>query len=94
MEDEKLVSMANQISRFFRSYPEPDAIKGIHDHIVAFWTPGMRRTLNDRIAADPAGIDTLVVQAVAPGARPPGQNPTSKETAGPGTLGELESDAG
>ena len=94
MEDEKLVSMANQISRFFHAYPDEDAIKGIHDHIVAFWTPGMRRTLNDRIAADPAGIDTLVVQAIAPGAKPPGQNPTRKEAAGPGTLGELDSDAG
>ena len=45
MSVDKLIRMANQISSFFRSYPEDQAIKGIHDHLIAFWTPGMRLTL-------------------------------------------------
>ncbi|WP_230532596.1 formate dehydrogenase subunit delta [Microvirga roseola] len=27
------------IAAFFRSYPENQAINGLHDHLTAFWTP-------------------------------------------------------
>ena len=95
MDDGKLVAMANQISAFFRAYPEPDAVVGIRDHITAFWTPGMRRALQARVGSSADGVDSLVVQAMASAGAPAGgRNPTAKETAGPGTLGELESDAG
>ena len=51
--NDKLVRMANQIALFFRSYPENEAVAGIHNHIVAFWTPKMRRDIEDY--ADEAG---------------------------------------
>jgi formate dehydrogenase subunit delta len=56
---EKLVRMANQIAAFFRSYPEDEAVAGIHKHIVAFWTPRMR---------DPLALTAL---EVTPKARSP-----------------------
>ena len=43
--DDKLVRMANQIACFFQSYPDDEAMAGIQKHIVAFWTPKMRRAL-------------------------------------------------
>ena len=79
---EKLVRMANQIATFFRSYPDEDAIAGIHDHIVAFWSPAMRRDIEARLDRDEAGIDPLVVGALHSGRM--GTSPTHRETAGPG----------
>ena len=93
MQDDRLVSMANQIALFFRSYPDADAVAGIHDHLKAFWTPSMRRTLAHRIDVSTDGIDRLVVMAfMHPDAA--GHSPIVKETAGPGELGEAASDAG
>jgi formate dehydrogenase subunit delta len=92
MEADKLVAMANQIATFFRSYPETDAMRGIHDHIVAFWTPGMRRTLEARLQDNPAGVESLVVGAIT--TRPRGESPIKKETEGPAAGGQLASDAG
>ena len=43
--NEKLVRMANQIAAFFRSYPQDEAVAGIHKHVTAFWTPRMREQL-------------------------------------------------
>ena len=40
-QEDKLVRMANQIATFFRSYPDEEAVAGIHKHIMAFWTPKM-----------------------------------------------------
>ncbi len=39
----KLDHMANQIAAFFRSYPEEEAVAGIHDHIRSFWSPGFAK---------------------------------------------------
>jgi formate dehydrogenase subunit delta len=92
MSTEKLVRMANQIASFFRSYPDDQAAKGIHDHIVAFWTPGMCKTL--LVYANEVGrdLDPLVVKAMLE--HQTGKSPIEKETSGPGTVGELGSDAG
>lgn len=88
----KLARMANQIAGFFRAYPEPQAVAGIHDHIAAFWSPRMRADLDAFIAADSGACDPLVVAAVR---RPAGaESPTDREAAGPGEMGQLASDAG
>ena len=92
MSIEKLIRMANQIASFFRSYPEDQALKGIHDHIVAFWTPGMRRALLSYAGQDDGKLDPLVVKSMVDA--PSGKNPIEKEVAGPETVGELGSDAG
>ena len=91
--DEKLVRMANQIASFFRTFPDEEAIAGVHDHIVAFWAPVMCRDLKARLDRDPAGIDPIVVAAMHRHGHAP--SPTSRETAGPAELGEIDaSDAG
>ncbi len=89
----KLDHMANQIAAFFRSYPEDEAVAGIHEHIGSFWTPGMRRDLLARAGSGSARLDPLVVSALqAVSVR---SSPVRKEAAGPAEVGEIgASDAG
>ena len=90
----KLVAKANQIAAFFRPYPAAEAAAGVRDHLAAFWTPAMRRSLDRRPAAGGAGHDPIVMAALrdAPaGAAAPGR----PETAGPREAGAIAaSDAG
>ena len=91
--NEKLVRMANQIASFFRAYPHEQAVAGIHDHIVAFWTPTMRSDLTEHISDGARGADPLVIEALH--ALTTGTSPARKETAGPIEVGEIgASDAG
>ena len=60
MEDNKLVSMANQMTTFFRAYPEAEAAAALREHITLFWTPRMRQMLDARIQADTSGVEPLV----------------------------------
>ena len=92
MSVEKLTRMANQIAGFFRSYPEDKALAGIRDHLVAFWTPGMREAILTHVRQGGSGLDPLVVQALQ--GDQPGESPIEKETAGPEKVGQLGSDAG
>lgn len=64
MDDTKLVDMANQIARFFQSYPPAEASASIADHLIAFWTPAMCRELASRIERTRGQTEPLVVQAV------------------------------
>jgi formate dehydrogenase subunit delta len=92
MSAEKLIRMANQIASFFRSYPEDQATRGIHDHLTAFWTPGMRQTLIALALQETTHLDPLVIKALV--AFQTGKSPIEKEVAGPEIVGELGSDAG
>lgn len=92
MSNEKLVRMANQIASFFRFYPEDQAVRGVHDHLVAFWTPAMRAALLEHARTDHLNLDPLVTKALS--TFPEGKNPIAKEVAGPEQVGELGSDAG
>jgi len=91
--NDKLVRMANQIASFFRSYPEEEAVAGISKHIVAFWTPKMRRNLTDYI--DEAGdrLDNLVVRALTEDTSGL-ESPVREATRDPHLLGAGASDAG
>ena len=89
----KLARMANQIADYFKSYPQDEAVAGVHEHIRAFWSPVMRRDLDACVAADPAVVHPLVLAALrhADG----GPSPARKETAGPDQVGAIDaSDAG
>jgi formate dehydrogenase subunit delta len=90
--DDKLIRMANQITGFFRSYPDAEAMAGIAEHIKAFWTPKMRRNLAQQIAAGAPGLDPLVAQALRGGCV--AESPVHKEVAGPDEVGQMASDAG
>ncbi|TDR89211.1 formate dehydrogenase subunit delta [Enterovirga rhinocerotis] len=61
----KLARMANQIAAFFRSYPEEEAVKGVHGHIKSFWSPRMRLDLAARLDDPDLPVDPLVRAAFA-----------------------------
>lgn len=84
---EKLVRMANQIATFFRSYPDEEAVAGIQEHIVAFWSPSMRRDFTARAQRTEDGIDPLVVAAFGPAQA--AESPAKREAAGPGEAGQI-----
>jgi len=90
MNDAKLVSMANQIAGFFRSYPDAEAQAGIRQHLKSFWTPAMRETI---LAEGPhEGMDPLVTAALQGWTA--AESPIRKETSGPEATGQMASDAG
>lgn len=89
---DKLVRMANQIATFFRSYPEEEAVAGIHKHIVAFWTPKMRQTLDAYVPNAGDRLDALVVTALR--TKPPAESPIRAATRNPQLIGAGASDAG
>lgn len=96
MNIDKLIRMANQIAAFFRAYPETEAIAGIRDHIMSFWTPRMRETLLARMEEDEAGLDSLLDPLAGKALQTfrRTRSPIEKEIAGPKEVGQLGSDAG
>jgi hypothetical protein len=67
---EKLIYMANQISKFFESKPEAEGVVGIAAHINDFWEPRMRRHFFEVVDAGGAGLRPLVLAAAAKIKRP------------------------
>ncbi len=64
MQPDKLVSMANQIGRFF-STQRGDAAAAVAVHIAKFWDPRMREALLHHLeACDGRGLDEVVRGAV------------------------------
>ena len=49
--DNKLVYMANQISKFFAHQGEDKAVAATADHIMKFWDPRMRAAIIAHVAA-------------------------------------------
>jgi formate dehydrogenase subunit delta len=70
MQTHDMVRMANQISEFFKSYTEKEAIEGIADHINKFWEPRMRRDFFVLVDSGGAGLSELVKKAAADIKRP------------------------
>lgn len=92
--DAKLVRMANAIAAFFEAYPEPEAVAGIHDHMVAFWTPKMRDALS-REAEGPLGSTLHPLVRAAVRNLSTALSPAHAEAEGPALRGEVgSSDAG
>ena len=56
MTQDRMVTMANQIATFFRSYPHEEAVEGVATHIRQFWDPRMRRTLLAHFEAGGEGL--------------------------------------
>ena len=63
MSPEKLIYMANQIARSFRSRAHGDAVTATAEHISSFWEPRMRTQLFALMDADPAPFDSIVREA-------------------------------
>jgi formate dehydrogenase subunit delta len=67
MDSDELVRMANQIALFFAPYPEDDAVEGVRDHLVKFWTPAMRKQLvsiANGLSLDGVALHPLAMRAV------------------------------
>jgi formate dehydrogenase subunit delta len=63
--DNTLVRMANDIGNFFRTQPRrEDAVAGISNHILSYWTRPMREKLLAQAAGGDVGLDELAREAV------------------------------
>ncbi|RMH48556.1 MAG: formate dehydrogenase [Alphaproteobacteria bacterium] len=61
----ELVRMANQIAAFNAAYPRDEAIRGMEEHIRAFWEPRMRRMMAEHLAAGGEGLTELAREGAA-----------------------------
>jgi formate dehydrogenase subunit delta len=64
MSPDRLILMANQIGKFFRSQGRDQAVPGIADHIKKFWDPRMRSAILAHVDSGGAGLDPDVLKAV------------------------------
>ncbi|HVZ07647.1 formate dehydrogenase subunit delta [Rhodopila sp.] len=64
MSDDKLAYMANQIGRFFITQDPDTAADAVHDHLLKFWDPRMRRGIVTQLQAGQAHLDPPVRRAV------------------------------
>jgi formate dehydrogenase subunit delta len=55
----ELVRMANQIADFNKAYPREEALRGVEEHIRAFWDPRMRRLMTEHLEAGGEGLTDL-----------------------------------
>lgn len=63
MSHDRIVYMANQIARAFKTKGETQAIAATADHIRSFWDPRMRAQLAAHLSAGGAGLDTVAKRA-------------------------------
>ncbi|NDH62616.1 MAG: formate dehydrogenase [Alphaproteobacteria bacterium] len=61
---DKLVTMANQIGRFFTPQRGADPVAAIADHLEKFWDPRMRAAIVAHLAAGGVGLEDPVREAV------------------------------
>ncbi|WP_343048897.1 formate dehydrogenase subunit delta [Aureimonas mangrovi] len=92
----KLVTMVNQVSRFFESQAHEPGMLGIADHVAAFWTPRMREAIFAHVDKGGAGLRPLALEGLQSlRARPPKAAKRKLEAAGGVSVGtERGSDAG
>ena len=64
MSSDKLVTMANQIGRFFVPQRDADPAAAIATHLRKFWDPGMRAAIVAHLDKGGEGLDEPVRQAV------------------------------
>ena len=64
MSPDKLVYMANQIGRYFRSQGPDQAVAGTAEHIKKFWDPRMRAAIFRHVEAGGQGLEPLVRRAI------------------------------
>lgn len=70
MSPDKMIYMANQIATFFDSKPHAEGVKGVSDHINAFWEPRMRRQLFVLLDGGTSGFKSLLLEAAPAIKRP------------------------
>lgn len=60
----KLVHMANQIGKFFKSQGEDKTVAGVSEHIRKFWDPRMRSQIYAHIDNGGEGLEPQVKAAI------------------------------
>jgi formate dehydrogenase subunit delta len=66
MNVEHLVSMANQIGRYYEAYPDrAEALKSAATHVRRYWDPRMRRAMLQHMDAENGeGLDAFMAEAI------------------------------
>ncbi|MSQ80714.1 MAG: formate dehydrogenase [Candidatus Methylopumilus sp.] len=66
MNIDHLVTMANQIGDFFKSYPDQEKAKEeIANHLKKFWAPPMRSQIKDHLEKKQGkGLELIVADAI------------------------------
>jgi formate dehydrogenase subunit delta len=65
MNVQRLVAMANDISNFFGSDPDPAAAaEQVANHLKKFWEPRMRDEIRRYVTAGGEGLSSIAIQAV------------------------------
>ncbi len=66
MNIDQLVTMANQIGSFFKSYPDQGKAKEeIANHLTKFWAPPMRNQIKEHVAKNAGkGLEVIVIDAI------------------------------
>jgi formate dehydrogenase subunit delta len=93
MNVDKLIRMANQIATFFRPYPKDQAVKEVHNHLMAFWTPSMREMLLACAKSRGDELDPVVTTAILTNLPTHGR-PDDEKGVDRGQIGEPKSNAG
>ena len=70
MSPDKLVYMANQISRFMETKPHAEGVAGVASHINDFWEPRMRKQFFEILETGGDGFRPLVREAAEQIRRP------------------------
>jgi len=65
MSSDDLVRMSTQIAQFFEPYPSEEAVAGVQEHLLKFWTPAMRAELSVVVRDDDQRVHPLVAAAVS-----------------------------
>lgn len=66
MDVQRLVTMANDIARYFASEPDREAgVEGVADHLRKFWTPRMREQLIAYLHSDGSALSEISRDGVA-----------------------------
>ena len=61
-----LITMANQIGAFFKSYPDHEKAKeDIANHLTKFWVPPMRNQIKAHVEKEAGkGLELIVIDAI------------------------------
>ena len=66
MNIDHLITMANQIGAFFKSYPDHEKAKeDIANHLTKFWAPSMRNQIKAYVEKEAGkGLELIVIDAI------------------------------
>jgi len=66
MNIDHLITMANQIGTFFKSYPDHEKAKeDIANHLTKFWAPPMRNQIKAYVEKEAGkGLELIVIDAI------------------------------